>query len=134
MAGRVGIRVYVVKIMGRTYAPERADRRSEVEMISRNKEAAAALAERGDRSAILFRKSVAGVHGEKPKLIDVRISESEHDRVTTVAIHFAVASDHFVERQAVIVMQRLKMPLHKREAPDVPVVFNERDRCLEKDL
>src|SRR6266478_9233715 len=72
MSRLIRLRVLRVKEMRAAHATQRAERRSQILMISRRENTAAALTEARDALTILTCQSITYVNCEQPQLIEVR--------------------------------------------------------------
>src|SRR6185436_18778989 len=109
---------------------EGAQRSSQVLMIPRRHDAAAALAKARDALAIGNTETVAQVDGKQPQLIKVCRVERTEDWVVALSVSLAIASYHFAQGFAGRVFLRSQFVPQQREATDVPIVGFEGNRRL----
>src|SRR5258708_692848 len=97
MSGRVRLWMFSVKEVRAADPAEGAQRNSQVLMIARRHDSAAALAKAGDALAIGHTQPIAVIDREQPKLVKVRLVKRVEDWIITRGISFAITSRHFTE-------------------------------------
>ncbi len=70
-----------MEMVRRANSSKRADRATEIHMIARHHQTAAAISEPRDRLAVFRRQPVTDIHREQPELVKVRAIETREDRI-----------------------------------------------------
>jgi hypothetical protein len=131
-----GIRILMLRVkeMRAPDSAQRTQRRSEILVIARGENAAAALVKTRDSFAVGVGQSVSGIDGKQPKLVDISLIEHAQDGVVAVCVCLSIACSDFVKRDAVVVFERREMISQQRKPRDVPIVFRRRNSRLQQDV
>ena len=97
-----------VKEMCATNSTERAQRRSQIGVITRRHDSPAPLMEARDSLTIRNRQPLARINSEEPQLINIRRIEHTQDSVVAFRINLTIARGDFVNRR-IAVFERSEM-------------------------
>src|SRR6185369_17286611 len=97
-----------VEEMCSTNSTERAQRRSQIGVITRRHDSPAPLMEARDSLTIRHRQPVARINSEEPQLINIRRIEHAQNSVVAVRVNLTIARGDFVNRH-IAVFDRSKM-------------------------
>src|ERR1043165_9447957 len=116
MPRRVRILVARVKEVCASNAAERAQRRSEIVVIARRKNAAASFVKARDAFAVGLRQTVTSIDRKQPELVEIRFVELAQQRIVAGRIRLAIACGDLIERRALFVSERTQVFAQQRKS------------------
>ncbi len=128
----VRLRILAVEEMRFAHAAERADRAAQVHMVARHQQTGAVFPKAADRGAILWIEAVARVDCEQPEFVIIGLVDRREYRIGA-ARRGAIPGRHLAQGRPVLIGEPGEIVAQHREATDIPVVFDSRDRRLEQD-
>ena len=99
-------------------------------MIARRQDPATSLMKARDAFAVSLTQAIARIDSEEPELVKVRRVEHAQNTIVALSVGLAIPRRDFVKA----IVDRSEMLPQQREARDVPVVFDIRNRGLQKNV
>src|SRR5712692_4309694 len=106
--------------MRATKATQRAERRSQILMITGGENSSTFLAKARNAFTVRGTQTVAVVHGEEPKFIKLRCVEGTQYDIVAVSVPLSITRINLAERLTTFIFEGSKMFAKQGEPFDVP--------------